>query len=309
MPLITDSLQLQEIDVNVFTSLPGILEKPKNARGVFGGQVIAQAVLAATKRAPEGFVLHSLHSYFLAAASSSLPLIFFTDLLRQGRSYATFSVYATQKGVKIFYLICSFKSTEDGALSFQMKLPETVPRPSDCVLREDRLQTFLDQSHSWPSAVRVTLQNVVNERRDSAIAIMDAPLPESMRPQRAFWLKVKGIEVGALDRGMQKAVLAYLSDFLFIGTAHRPLGITNSLEPGKGKYELGMNVSLDHTIWFYDNDFDTCNWLLHLMEPIVGGDGRATVHGKIFTEHGKLVAVTTQEGVVRPKRPAGSSKL
>ena len=159
---------------------------------------------------------------------------------------------------------------------------------------------------------------------------MDATPSDWPSHRGAYWLKARGLSPGELSAPLNKvrplsviltflihspapfsscapsqAVLGYLSDFLFIGQGARALNLNlfSSHSPSSipGRLDLDMMVSLDHQIAWYSDSYDTSAWLLHVMDVQRAGSGRAVVHGRLYTREGELVAVTSQEGVVRAK--------
>lgn len=135
--LIEDALELEELDVNMFRSR-NALWVPIGSRGVFGGQVLGQALMACTKTVPDPFVVHSLHSYFLLAGDPQLPLLFQVESTRDGRSYITRTVRARQRGKCIFTMTVSFQRPEPYEFEHQLA-PPAAPRPETLASEEDRL--------------------------------------------------------------------------------------------------------------------------------------------------------------------------
>ncbi|CAO3682941.1 unnamed protein product [Rhizopus stolonifer] len=144
-----DAIEVQEIDPNLYMSKE--LWLPAGARGVFGGQIVAQALRAAFYTVPEDFDVHSLHSYFILAGSSTVPVIYQVRRLRDGRSYATRYVTASQNGKVIF--VCSFSfakpDTKNVSLTHQVKMPK-VPSPDEFTLEKDSFKELLDQKDIAP---------------------------------------------------------------------------------------------------------------------------------------------------------------
>ncbi|KAL7413268.1 thioesterase-like superfamily-domain-containing protein [Mrakia frigida] len=298
---IRNSLKLAKVDELIWTSAAGLEQFP-GARGLFGGQILGQALVAATNCVKPEYSLHSMQCYFLSAASAATPLIFLVTPLRRGRSYQVLSVEVRQNGSPVFSLACSFQLPEPRQPSFQIPFPSNVPAPENCEMREDKWQAVIEKEGAkWKESTRKHLQMVIDERRDSPIAIMDAVIPGLPQNRGAYWLKARGIAPGELSAPLQKAVVGYLSDFLFIGQGAKALGMKSFEPPGSPGLHLDMMVSLDHHIHYYSDSFDTSDWLLHVIEASRAGSGRASVHGRLYTRQGELIAVTSQEGVVRAK--------
>ncbi|GJJ15547.1 hypothetical protein Clacol_009825 [Clathrus columnatus] len=142
-PLISANLEVEQLDTTLFRSKS--LFVPERARGVFGGQVISQALVSATKTVDPEYTLHSLHCYFLRSASAAIPLIYFVERVRHGRTYTTCSVKASQSGKLVFIMICSFQKPEPRQLLFQISMPNDVPNPDTLITEEMRLRDLSDK--------------------------------------------------------------------------------------------------------------------------------------------------------------------
>ncbi|QRW00233.1 thioesterase family protein [Ceratobasidium sp. AG-Ba] len=292
--LITASLELEQLDAKLFRSKS--LWTPVRARGVFGGQVISQALLAATRCVEEGFAVHHRQCYFLLSADASIPILYYVEHIRDGKLVFSAPVMkAAQNGRWIFMLTCSFQRPEHGQPSHSWPMPRHVPVPDDCPFQEEG---FMKQSErpGISDDTRQMFLQYVQERKRSPIAIKPASTVTTTDGlvQNMFWMRAKNIP--KFDSAFQKCILAYLSDLNFIGTAARSLKLHSGGEP---PHRLGMISSLDHSIWFYDHDFDCAEWLLYVMISPRTGMGRGVVHGRLYTQQGNLIAVLTQEGVVR----------
>ncbi|GAA97806.1 hypothetical protein E5Q_04485 [Mixia osmundae IAM 14324] len=304
---ISEALELETIDTNLFRSKR--LWKPLVGRGVFGGQVIAMAVVAATASVEPLKHLHSLHAYFLSFGNADRPIIYTVDRLRDGKSYATRSVKAIQDGRCIFSLTCSFQVPEPSQPVFQIGRPkpdqvgrtaplEDYPQPEECQPIESRFIETLEQNPNLPVKLKAFLENAIDERQHSAIEIRIAdparggPIGMGVKsPTQAYWFRSR--TPVPKDPAFQKGVLAYASDFQLISTAGNALGLS-----GRSTPRLAMMASLDHSMYFY-NDFDCSEWLFYHMECPRAAHGRGVVTGRIFTQDGKLAIVVAQEGVVR----------
>ncbi|KAK4049762.1 acyl-CoA thioesterase [Microbotryomycetes sp. JL221] len=317
--LIEDTILLDELDTDLYRSRR--LWKPSGGRGVFGGNVIAQSAWAATLsvRAAEPGTqkgLHSLHSYFLNFGDVNVPIIYHVTRLRTGRSYSTLTVVAKQRGSAIFTVTASFTLPEPGQPIKEAPMPawplkmgslgtiKDVPLPDDLPPTEDRLFA-LSEAKDWPPKVKEYMVRMAEERRQSSIEIRDCDISEmsalisarrnpEQKPQQMHWLRTRAPV--RKDAAFQKCVLAYASDLQFIGTAARSAGLGARTDP-----PLGMIASLDHSMWFYDNDLDVSNWLLFYMESQLVRSGRGLVHGRLYKPDGTLAVLCTQEGVIRAR--------
>ncbi|KAL7285717.1 hypothetical protein ACG7TL_000822 [Trametes sanguinea] len=290
---ISSALEVEQLDVNLYRSKT--LYLPPRARGVFGGQVISQALVAANNCVDPAFSLHSLHCYFLLSASAAVPILYNVDRVRDGRSYVTRSVRAVQRGRTIFLLLCSFQRPEPRQPTFQLPMPPNVPSPDACEGIELIYERLFKETND--AKVKEFCLTVLEERRRSPIEVKLAGVRESQDgvPQFLYWHKARNTPV-RYDAAFQKCILSYISDSQFISAARRTL---THLNQGKGPTKVVMQTSLDHNISFYSDDFDCGDWLLYVIISERAASGRASVHGRMYTPTGTLVAICNQEGVVR----------
>jgi len=291
---ISTSLEVERIDVNLFRSKS--LWVPLRARGVFGGQVISQALVSATNCVKPEFALHSMHCYFLLSASPATPIIYSVERIRDGKSYTTRSVKAIQNGSIIFMMLCSFQKPEPWQPTHQWPMPAGVPPPEECEDHEQRYARVIADPKSSERA-KALAREFTAERSKSPIAIklaLEHDVSKDGVVRYMYWMKARSIP--NYEAPFQKCILGYASDLHFIGTASRVVGLRNY---GQGPERLGMMSTLDHTLWFYNNDFDVGDWFLYVIDCPVAGSGRAVVTGRIYTRDGALIAAASQEGVMR----------
>jgi len=274
-------MQLEPLEVNLFRGT----SRDIGTQRVFGGQVLAQALLAAS-RTIEDRLAHSLHAYFLRAGDPDAPIVYSVDRSRDGRSFSARRVVAIQHGRPIFTLAASFQVAEDG-LEHQFDMP-SVPAPEDvpAMARLPRaeyaklpknMQRWLDRF--GPFEFRAVRGGDPDDR---------APRP----PYKELWFKLHG----ELEDNPQlhRALLAYVSDLHLVGTATLPHGISWV----QGKL---MMASLDHAMWFH-RDFRLDDWLLYSCDSPSTSGGRGLARGMIYDRQGRLVASTAQEGVIRVRK-------
>ncbi|KAI9272438.1 thioesterase-like superfamily-domain-containing protein [Sporodiniella umbellata] len=278
-----DAIEVTEIDPNLYMSKE--LWLPAGARGVFGGQIIAQALRAAFYSVPEDFDVHSLHSYFILAGSPKVPVIYQVRRLRDGRSYATRYVIASQNGKVIF--VCSFSfaklDTKNVNVTHQVKMPE-VPPPEEFVLERDSFKEILEEKDIAPK-----YREHVEERMEEILPVDYRSYTDPKNPLTKYrYFKTRG-QIRD-DKRLHACIIAYVSDHGFINVAVDANNI-----PTK---DIGMLSTLDHCIWFH-SAAKTDKWLLYDTHSPRTNDGRGVAFGKIFSEDGTLVATTSQEGVVR----------
>lgn len=265
---LVDLLSLERLDEDLFR---GRTEDPGWGR-LYGGHVLAQALSAAQQTVSPDRRVHSLHSYFLLAGDVTIPVIYDVDRIRDGGSFTTRRVVAKQRGRAIFHLSASFQTLEQG-FEHQDAMPE-VPSA-------DALGSEAEILRGAPAPF--DLRPV--EPMDRTIT----PAPRA--PTREVWIRARG-KLGD-DPTLHATLLAYVSDFYFVGTSLLPHGVS-WVTPG-------MQVaSLDHAMWFHA-DFRADDWLLHAMESPRASRGRGLVRGRVFTRDGRLVASSTQEGLIRKK--------
>ncbi|KIM20399.1 hypothetical protein M408DRAFT_82054 [Serendipita vermifera MAFF 305830] len=239
---IATSLELEQLDKNLFRSRT--LYLPKGARGVFGGQVISQAVVAATNCVDPQF---GLHCYFLLSASPAIPVNYYVERLREGRTYATRSIKAFQNGVLVFTMTCSFQKPELEQPIHQRPMPPGIPSPNACLLVEEELAQYLN-APDLSDELRKYIQQNILERQKGPIAIKDTPKYRSADGvlTQAFWMRAKAVPKYELP--FQKCILSYMSDLRFLGVAATEMGLSRRRPWPKN---LGMMSTLDHTVWFY----------------------------------------------------------
>jgi acyl-CoA thioesterase-2 len=250
---------------------------------VFGGQVLAQALHAATRTVPEDRLVHSLHSYFILPGDVSKPIIYIVARTRDGGSFTTRRVRAVQNGRDIFVLACSFQLNQEG-LDHQMNMPE-VPGPEDLPTDVEMVKAFADLI---PEKFRRFTED--KPLVFKPVEIPDFLSPVENKPFQHVWLKAKG-ELPD-DQAIQRTVLAYASDYNLLYTALRPHAVV------LGEMQL---ASLDHAMWFH-RDFHLNDWLLYALDSPSASNARGFTRGKVFDRQGRLVASVAQEGMIRKKR-------
>ena len=270
---------LEPIEFNIYRGQ----NRDIGTRRIFGGQVLAQALVAAQRTVDEDRVAHSLHGYFILAGDLDVPVVYFVDRLRDGKSFNTRRVTAIQHGRAIFNLSVSFQVREDGP-EHQSKMPD-VPPPEGL---QGELELLRDVADRIPEDVRdvLTQDRPIDFRPVEVIDPFDpAPTP----PVRHIWFRaVSSMPDVPL---MHQAVLAYASDYGLLGTALQP--------HGRSHRQPTMQVaSLDHALWMH-RDFRVDDWLLYAIDSPVTAGARGFARGSIFTRDGVLIASVAQEGLTR----------
>jgi len=301
---ISYALDVEQLDLNLYRSRN--LTLPFEARGVFGGQVISQALVAATNCVKPEFTLHSLHAYFILSASASAPLLYYVDRVRDGRSYSTRSVRAVQGGRNVFVMICSFQVPEFWQPSRHWTMPQ-APHPDECESDITHIRRLAEQPGLTEEG-RLRLIAYANEKEDSPVSVKYAgDFVNDHENRRTFmcWMKAKTMR--QYSAAFQKCILAYISDHRLLSVAINTSGLKRS--GSNGPSALGMASSLDHSVMFYQNDFDCGDWLLYVMTSPAAAMGRAYCNGLLYTRDGTLLAVVNQEGVLRAKVDRPSEEI
>jgi acyl-CoA thioesterase-2 len=253
---------------------------------IFGGQVVGQALSAAAQTVGEGRVVHSLHGYFMRAGDVSGSIVYQIDRLRDGKSFTTRRVVAVQEGEAIFSLEASFQADEAG-LEHQDAMPD-VPAPES--LRSEReLAQRLAAHLPAHLLARATAERPIEIR---PVDVRDPLHPVVTQPRRKAWYRA--VDQLPDDPALHRYLLAYASDFAFLGTALDPHGMS-WLTPGM------QLASLDHVMWFH-RPFRFDDWLLYVVDSPSASGARGLVRGQFFDRAGRLVASTAQEGLIRRRR-------
>lgn len=279
---LVDLLALERIDRDLFRGTSQDL----GWGAIFGGQVLGQALSAAAQTVSPERPVHSLHGYFIRAGAMTRPIVYQVDRLRDGKSFSTRRVVAIQEGEAIFSLEASFQIEESG-FEHQTTMPE-VPPPD--VLHSER-ELALQFAAMLPSHVR-TMATAERPIEIRPVDLRNPLAPKPHEPSRKLWYRA--IDCLPDDPALHRYLLAYASDFSFLGTALDPHGVS-WLTPG-------MQVaSLDHSMWFH-RPFRVDDWLLYAVESPTASGARGLVRGQFFDRQGRLVASAMQEGLIR-KRP------
>lgn len=275
-------LRLEPIGVNRFRGHAQDL----GFRNLFGGQVLGQSLSAALQslNAPE-WVPHSLHAYFLRPGNVEDPLEFEIQIIRDGRSFCTRQVTASQNGKSLLTMLCSFQVPEAGfehmAAMPEVKGPEGIPSQLE-------LARMFKKFFSEKVREKYTSDKPIEQRVLDPVNIF-APIKQD--PVKYVWMKADSL-MGD-NPNDHYSLLAYASDFNFIPTALHPHAVSVT--------QKDMQVaSLDHSIWFH-RPLRMDEWLLYAIDSPNASGGRGFVRGQFFNQQGELVASTAQEGLMRKR--------
>jgi acyl-CoA thioesterase-2 len=279
---LVDLLDLEPLEVNIYRGQ----NRDLGTGRVYGGQVFAQALVAAKRTVTESREAHSAHGYFILPGDLKAPIVYFVDRLRDGNSFTTRRVTAIQHGQAIFNLSASFHIVEDGP-AHQSEMPE-APDPETLT---PELVTIREMADKIPEALRdvLTQERPIDVR---PVDIIDPMRAEKRPPMRRAWFKA----VSRLpdEPSIHQAVLAYASDYGLLITALQPHGIAYR--------SRGLQLaSLDHSLWMH-RPFRADEWLLYSTDSPVTYGARGFVRGTIHSQSGELVASVAQEGLIRVKK-------
>ncbi|CAJ2503776.1 Uu.00g111700.m01.CDS01 [Anthostomella pinea] len=330
---IENALELTElgsIGPDLFTNTRELWHPP-GARGIYGGAVIAQTLAAAQRTVPSNFVVHSYHCFFVLAGDGSVPILYHVERVREGRSFCTRTVQARQRGHAIFTVTCSFTREASGGaktVSHAAPLPPGVTVPDE---EEPGKEEVIEGDNSPFESFRCRPRD--EDGKEITRQAEDATPLERRKVWQ--WVRARGRISEEGGHQAHLSALAYISDSYFIGTISRihrlwrfpvrPEDVQNlpaeardrlnrlndwdgfgTLEEMRGQPEVGMMVSLDHSIYFHNpKKVRADEWMFTEMESPWAGDGRGVVMQKIFSKDGTLLATAFQEGVVRLKQEDG----
>lgn len=265
---LVELLDLEKIDVDLFRGR----QPQTSAQRVFGGQVLGQALVAASRTVDPERIVHSLHGYFLRAGDTTVPIVYRPEPTRDGGTFSSRRVVASQHGKPIFYMSASFQKPERG-LDHADPMPNDLVPPDEAptlasVLEARSGRKAADWAREW-AALDVRLAGVTG---------------------RQFWIRAAGKLPD--DPALHACILAYASDLTLLGASLLPHGIVigdRRIQP----------ASLDHALWFH-RDFRADEWLLYDQSSPSASNARGFATGRLFTESGHLVASVAQEGLIRP---------
>ena len=252
---------------------------------IFGGQVMAQTLIAAYKTIDVKHFAHSFHSYFLRPGQMEKPITFTVDRIRDGKSFSTRTVKAIQDGEAIFNSSISFQKEEKG-LEHQINMPD-VPKPEDLKSEIENRRALLEKLNMDKGDMPMFLKQREIEMRP--VEVQDYFNPKKLPPYKNTWIKAEG----KLPKDLisQQAFLLYISDMGLLAAANNSVGV-NFLTKNF------QNASLDHAMWFH-RKIDLNEWFLYSIDSPITRNARGFSRGSIFSKTGDLVASCTQEGLIR----------
>lgn len=274
-------LDLERLEADLFRG-----RNPKDGRRrVFGGQVVAQALVAATRTVPDDRPAHSLHAYFLLPGDPTTPIVYEVERIRDGRSFTTRRVKAIQHGRAIFATTVSYQVAEDG-FAHQPPMP-SFPGPDGLPDGRDLVKAGIP---GMPDAVAAYFG------REGPIVLRPVDLQRYTGDEpreAAFRVWLRAASVLPDDPALHRAVLAYASDMTLLDVSLIP--------HARSVFDPSVQAaSLDHAIWFH-RPVQADAWLLYAQDSPAAGGARGFARGQIFDRAGNLVASVAQEGLIRPR--------
>ncbi|MET4581842.1 acyl-CoA thioesterase-2 [Conyzicola nivalis] len=255
--------------------------QPQPLGRVFGGQVLAQSLVAAMRTISKDRFVHSMHGYFLRPGDAEQPITFSVDRIHDGRSFSTRRTQAYQNGLPILSMIASFQSDDEG-LDHQFEMPTGLPEPESL---PSAAETLAGVDHpiaeNWASARAFDMRHIPSP--------VYFTVEGEHVPHQAVWLKAKSALPD--DENLHRAALAYASDYSILEPIMRGHGVAWGTPGLKA-------ASLDHAMWFHR--FGRVDeWMLYVQESPTAVGGRGLSLGRIYSRDGVLLASVAQEGMVR----------
>lgn len=258
---------------------------PQNGwRRVFGGQVLAQALVAA-ERTVAGREPHSLHAYFLLGGDPKRPILYEVERPRDGRSFTTRRVVARQGGEAIFVMTASFHAVEAG-FDHATPMPQ-APDPETCPDMFTAVDLLEGPTRFRMKGMIETIWPIEFRPIDLSRYALQ-PKPEAVQK---VWIRIG--ERLPDEPALHRAALLYLSDMILIDTALRPHGLTI--------HDPRLQVaSLDHAFWLH-RPRRADEWLLYVLDSPNASNATGLARGLLYARDGTLVASVAQEGLLRPR--------
>ena len=271
-------MTLERLELDLFRGESRDIGSPQ----VFGGQVLGQALVAATATADDR-VVHSLHAYFLRRGDFNSPIVYEVDRALDGKHFSSRRVVAIQHGRQIFNMSASFQSPEAG-LDHQISMPD-VPLPETLPDLEAHYRGVADK---LPEAVR----RMLDQKRPFEFRPVQPPdvlRHEKSAPLKYIWFRA--VDKLADGEALHRSLLAYVSDFHLLDTALRPHAVS-IVSPSL------VIASVDHAMWFH-RSVRVDDWLLYAIDSPSASGARGFTRGSVFSLDGRLVASAAQEGLIR----------
>ncbi|MGH3648521.1 MAG: acyl-CoA thioesterase [Micromonosporaceae bacterium] len=279
-------LDLESVEVNMYRGVsPSV-----GLQRVYGGQVAAQALVAAGRTVDPERTVHSLHGYFVRAGDPTVPIVYTVENIRDGYSFSVRRTVAVQHGKPIFFMSASFHRPETG-LDHAAEAPEGVPGPDELPTMADRLARYPERLGIWAMIPRPIDVRYVGE--PGWVRSGDRPA----EPRQRVWMRLDGTLPD--DQVLHACLLAYASDLTLLDSV---LSVHGEVW-GPGGF---VGASLDHALWFH-RPFRADEWFLYDCWSPSASSGRGLATGRLLDATGRHIATAVQEGLLRPVRAAKPS--
>lgn len=256
---------------------------------VYGGQVIAQSLVAASKTVSQTRLPHSIHGYFITAGDIHQDLLFDVESLRDGRSFSARRVNVTQSHGSILTAITSFQEQGQVGVEFSDSMPTDIPDPETLTSAKELLAPYAKQS---PFAQYYAQKSPFDIRHiTTSIALQaDTRSAGNDSGKQMVWMRAVGDEV-EMSQVIHRAMLALGCDQIMMEPVLRRAGLSITT-PGISY------ASMDHSMWWY-RDVDIRDWHLYVQDTPTAAHGRGLGIAKVYARNGDLVAAMAQEAMIR----------
>ncbi len=276
--LLLQTLDLDTVDEFVFRGM----SPPVGPQRIYGGQVAAQALVAAGRTVDPSRTVHSLHGYFVRAGDPAEPIMYTVENIRDGRSFSVRRSVAVQHGKTIFFMSASFQRAEDG-LDHQTEAPPDVPPPDEVPTMGERLSKYPERAGVWGLIPQPMDVRYIGEPG------WTRPGERPAEARQRVWIRIDGKLPD--DPLVHACALTFASDMTLLDSVLA----THGEVWGKGGY---VGASLDHALWFH-RPFRADEWLLYDCTSPSASGARGLANGRLFTQDGRLIASAVQEGLLR----------
>ncbi|RCG29518.1 acyl-CoA thioesterase II [Sphaerisporangium album] len=283
---VLDLLDLEQIERDIFRGR----SPEERIQRVFGGQVAAQALVAAGRTVPSDRAVHSLHAYFIRPGDPAVPIVYNVERVRDGRSFTTRRVVAIQHGKAIFTMSASFHIAEEG-VSHQASVMPHVPAPETLQPFQDRMRDLVGDVQPWRDWL--SRPRPVDARYATPLTWEAVGDPSLRGSETRVWFRY---DADLPDDPLLHVVLAaYASDYTLVDTVL----LAHGLAWGASNV---IGASLDHAMWFH-RPLRVDDWVMYAQESPWSGDARGLARGQMFTPSGELAVSVVQECMIRVSNP------
>ncbi|WEV65369.1 acyl-CoA thioesterase domain-containing protein [Bifidobacterium sp. ESL0764] len=255
---------------------------------IYGGQMTAQAMIAAADTTDESKVVNSIHATFIKVGKLDEETRYEVESLRDGRSFSTRRVDARQGEQLLFTATVSLQKAGQSGVEFSDAMPSDLPDPETLTSAKDLMEPYADKS----GFAKYYASQSPFDIRHIGSTVMLAPDKESANAdsgKQMVWMRMASPVTAS--RNVHRALLALECDQVMMEPDLRRAGLSIST-PGI------FYASIDHSMWFYD-DIDMNEWHLYVQDAPVAGHGRALGIAKVYSVDGRMLAAMTQEATIR----------